>query len=100
MTATVFPLYNKFYTLAAYFAVVLLLSALCFGSLKDHLFFTHDNEIQQEYPHLTADPAFFVFTEQSHRLLTLDRRVGELGCLRGLGDILHFTTCSPSCATY
>ncbi len=59
MTTTVFPVYNKFYTLAAYLAVVLVLSVLCFGSLKDHLFFTHDNEIQQDYPRLTADPAFF-----------------------------------------
>ena len=59
MTATVFPVYNKFYTLAVYLAVVLLLSLLCFGSLKDHLFFTHDNEIKQDYPRLTADPAFF-----------------------------------------
>ncbi len=59
MTATVFPLYKKTYTLPAYFAVVLLLSALCFGSLKDHLLFTHDDEIQQDYPRLNADPAFF-----------------------------------------
>jgi hypothetical protein len=59
MTTSVFPLYKNTYTLPAYFAVVLLLSSLCFGNLKDHLYFTHDDEIQQDYPHLNADPAFF-----------------------------------------
>ena len=66
MTTSVFPLYKKTYTLPAYFAVVLLLSALCFGNLKDHLYFTHDDEIQQDYPRLNADPAFFFSPDKAN----------------------------------
>jgi tetratricopeptide (TPR) repeat protein len=75
MTTSVFPLYKKTYTLPAYFAVVLLLSSLCFGNLKDHLYFTHDDEIQQDYPHPNADPAFFFSPDKAN---VSGRPIGEL----------------------
>ena len=59
MSDSVFALDHKPYTFPAYIALVLVLAAVCFGSLTDHLFYTHDDEIALDYPRLSADPAFF-----------------------------------------
>ncbi|MEE3257917.1 MAG: hypothetical protein VX293_01785, partial [Candidatus Latescibacterota bacterium] len=59
MSSSIFFQKKSRYALPVYIAVVLVLAALCFGSLADHLLFTHDDEIALDYPRLSADPTFF-----------------------------------------
>ncbi len=65
MPASVFALDDKPYAPWAYVPLVMVVAALCFGSLTDHLFFTHDLDTAYDYDRLNSDPSFFFSNEKT-----------------------------------
>ncbi|MEE3259482.1 MAG: tetratricopeptide repeat protein [Candidatus Latescibacterota bacterium] len=74
-TAQLFPLAPSRRLWLAYAGIACLLAWLCFGSLADHLLFTHDDEIALDYPRLSADPTFFFSPDKA---MVSGRLVDEL----------------------
>ena len=65
MSESVFAIDDKRYAPLAYTVLVLLVATLCFGGLTDHLFFTHDLDIVQDFDRLNSDPSFFFSSEKA-----------------------------------
>ena len=64
MKTPVFDIDHR-YTPPIYVAALFLLSAYCFGSLTDHLFFTHDLDIVRDFDRLNLNPSYFFSSEKA-----------------------------------
>ena len=77
MSTLVFPLQDSRITWIAYAGVLVVLSVLCFGSLKDHLMDTHDDQTFRDNIALSENFWYF-FAPVEEKQLGSGRPVAEL----------------------
>ena len=77
MSSSVFPVHNTRKTWLIYTCVLVALSSLCFGSLRNHLIDTHDDQTFRDNIALSQDFAYF-FAPLEEKQLGSGRPAAEL----------------------